>query len=94
MADVVDYEICGEGVQYVEVELDPAETVIAEAGTMMYMGPDIAFETRMGDGTETGVMGKLLGAAKRAIPDLPASVRANKPFARNFGSVQNAIRGE
>ena len=67
MADVIDYEICGEGVQYVEVELDPEETVIAEAGTMMYIGPGIEFETRMGDGTESGVMGKLLGAAKRAI---------------------------
>jgi uncharacterized protein (TIGR00266 family) len=67
MADEIDYAICGEGVQYVEVELDPDETVIAEAGTMMYMDAGIEFETRMGDGSQTGVMGKLLGAAKRAL---------------------------
>lgn len=67
MADVVDYEICGEGVQFVEVALDKGETIVAEAGTMMYMGPGIEFETRMGDGTPSGVMGKLMGAAKRVL---------------------------
>ena len=67
MAHEVDYEICGEGVQYVEVTLDPDETVIAEAGAMMYMSDGIEFETRLGDGTETSVAGKLLGAAKRLL---------------------------
>ena len=67
MADEIDYKICGEGVQYVEVELDPQETVIAEAGTMMYMSDGISFETRMGDGTESGLAGKLFGAAKRML---------------------------
>jgi uncharacterized protein (TIGR00266 family) len=67
VAHDIDYEICGEGVQYVEVVLDQGETVIAEAGTRMYMSEGIEYETRLGDGTETGMMGKLLGAAKRVI---------------------------
>lgn len=46
----VDYEIIGDDMQLVEVELDPRETVIAEAGAMNYMGPDIGFEAKMGDG--------------------------------------------
>lgn len=62
----IDYRIHGESLQYVEVELDPGETVIAEAGTMMYMTDDVEFETRMGDGSG-GVMGKLLGAARRLL---------------------------
>jgi uncharacterized protein (TIGR00266 family) len=55
--------------QMVQVELDPGETVIAEAGAMNYMEPDIVFEARMGDGSEaeSGFMGKLFGAGKRAL---------------------------
>jgi uncharacterized protein (TIGR00266 family) len=55
--------------QIVEVELDPGETVIAEAGAMNYLEPDITFEAKMGDGSEPkqGVMGKLLSAGKRAL---------------------------
>lgn len=67
MAHEIDYEIHGESLQYLEVELDPGETVIAEAGTMMYMTDGIGFETRMGDGSESGVVGKLFGAAKRLL---------------------------
>jgi uncharacterized protein (TIGR00266 family) len=65
----VDYKIIGHDVQLVEIELDPGETVIAEAGTMLYMEPEIAFETRMGDGTEAneGLLGKLLKGAGRMI---------------------------
>ncbi len=61
---VVDYEIFGDDMQIVEVELDPAETVIAEAGAMNYMDDGITYEARMGDGTEPsgGIMGKLIGA--------------------------------
>ncbi len=62
----VDYQIIGHDLQMVEVTLDPGETVIAEAGTMTYMEQDIAFETRMGDGSE-GVMGKLWKAGKRLL---------------------------
>ena len=65
----IDYEILGDDLQLVEVELDTGETVIAEAGAMNYMEDGIVFEARMGDGTEAneGVMGKLLGAGKRAM---------------------------
>lgn len=65
----VDYEIFGDDMQIVEVELDPRETVIGEAGAMNYMEEDIAFESKMGDGTkpDEGLMGKLLGAGKRMI---------------------------
>ncbi len=65
----VDYEILGDDMQIVEVELDPAETVIAEAGAMNYMEEGITFEARMGDGSQPseGLMGKLLGAGKRVL---------------------------
>lgn len=65
----VDYEIIGSSMQLVEVELDPHETVIAEAGAMNYMEQDITFEAKMGDGSEpeSGFFGKLLGAGKRAF---------------------------
>ncbi len=65
----VDYEIKGESMQLVEVELDPGETVIAEAGAMTYMEEGISFEARMGDGSEPdpGFFGKLMGAGKRML---------------------------
>ena len=48
----VDYKIFGDDLQFVEIELDPGESVIAEAGTMMYLEDDITFETKMGDGSD------------------------------------------
>jgi len=65
----VDYEILGSEMQIVEVELDPGETVIAEAGAMNYVEDGIEFEAKMGDGSEPsqGIMGKLLGAGKRML---------------------------
>ena len=65
----VDYQILGEDIQLVEVELDPGEVVIAEAGTMNYMEQDIDFQTKMGDGSDPdeGVMSKLFSAAKRKV---------------------------
>jgi len=65
----VDYKIIGHDMQMVEVELDPGETVIAEAGAMTYMEEGISFEAKMGDGSaaESGLFGKLLNAGKRAI---------------------------
>ena len=65
----VDYEVLGDDMQIVEVELDPGETVIAEAGAMNYMEDGITFEARMGDGSKTneGVMGKLLNVGKRVL---------------------------
>jgi len=65
----VDYEVFGDDMQIVEVELDPGETVIAEAGAMNYIEEGITFEARMGDGSKTneGVMGKLLNVGKRVL---------------------------
>ena len=51
---VIDFQVHGDDMQFVEVELDPRETVIAEAGAMMYMEDDIVFETKMGDGGPAG----------------------------------------
>ncbi len=65
----IDYEIHGESMQLVEVELDPGETVIAEAGAMSYMEEGIDFETKMGDGSEPqqGFFGSLLKAGGRVL---------------------------
>jgi uncharacterized protein (TIGR00266 family) len=65
----VDYEIFGDDLQMVEVELDPGETVIAEAGAMNYMEEAIAFEAKMGDGSQPdqGFLGKMLSAGKRVL---------------------------
>lgn len=65
----VDFEIIGGDLQAVEVELDPNETVIAEAGAMNWMDDGISFEAKMGDGATAneGLLGKLLGAGKRAL---------------------------
>jgi len=65
----IDYEIIGSELQLIEIELDPDETVIAEAGAMTYMEEGVDFEAKMGDGSEAddGLMGKLFQAGKRAI---------------------------
>ncbi len=65
----VDYKIFGNDIQFVEVELDPGETVIAEAGAMVYMEEGISFEVKMGDGSSPnqGLMDKLLSAGSRLI---------------------------
>ncbi len=65
----IDYKILGDDIQLVEVELDPRETVIAEAGAMVYMDEGISFETKMGDGSnpDQGLMGKLLSAGSRLL---------------------------
>ena len=63
----VDYEVFGEEMQFVEIELDPAEGAIAEAGAMMFMDAGIEMQTIFGDGGESGFMGKLLGAGKRLL---------------------------
>ena len=63
----LDYEILGSSAQSVEIILDPGETVIAEAGGMNYMTDGIRFETRMGDGAASGVLGKLWSAGKRML---------------------------
>ena len=69
-ADEIDYEIFGDDMQIVEVELDPRETVIAEAGAMNYMEDGITFEARMGDGSqasEGGLMGIVKNVGRRVL---------------------------
>lgn len=68
-AHEIDYEIYGEEMQYVEIELDPQEVVVAEAGSFMMMESGIQMQTIFGDGTaeQTGFMGKLLSAGKRVL---------------------------
>ena len=65
----IDYKIIGEDLQYVEVELDPNEATVAEAGGMMYMDDGIEMETIFGDGSQqkSGFMGALMGAGKRLL---------------------------
>ena len=65
----IEYRIVGESIQIVEIILDSQETVIAEAGAMLYMEEGIAFQTKMGDGSSpaNNVLGKLLSAGTRLI---------------------------
>jgi uncharacterized protein (TIGR00266 family) len=65
----IDYEILGHDMQIVEVELDPHETVVAEAGAMNYMEEGVSFEARMGDGSRPGegLFDKLMSAGKRVL---------------------------
>jgi uncharacterized protein (TIGR00266 family) len=67
--DVVDYEIFGDDMQYIEIELDPGEAAIGEAGSMMMMQDGIDMDTIFGDGSaqQGGLFGKLLGAGKRLV---------------------------
>ena len=67
--DVVDFEIKGAEMQFVEVELDPGEAAVGEAGSMMFMDAGISMDTVFGDGSAStgGLFGKLLGAGKRLI---------------------------
>ncbi|SDJ04554.1 TIGR00266 family protein [Alteribacillus bidgolensis] len=67
----IDYTLYGDDMQFVEVELDPDETVIAEAGGLMMMEDNIRMETIFGDGSSSsndgGIVGKLIGAGKRVV---------------------------
>lgn len=65
----IDYKIYGEEMQYVEVELDPGETAVAESGSFMMMDDGVQMETIFGDGSKanTGFFGKLMAAGKRVI---------------------------
>jgi uncharacterized protein (TIGR00266 family) len=65
----IDYQIHGDAMQFVEVELDPMEAAVAEAGGMMYMDDGIEMETIFGDGSQqnSGFMGALMGAGKRLL---------------------------
>ncbi len=65
----IDYKIYGEELQYVEIELDPGETAIAESGSFLMMEDGIRMNTIFGDGRnqEKGFMGKLFSAGKRLL---------------------------
>src|SRR5678810_989849 len=66
----IDYKIYGEELQFVEIELDPNETAIAESGAMMMMEDGIQMQTIFGDGSAqqpTGFLGKLMSAGKRVL---------------------------
>lgn len=68
LAHEIDFDIQGNEMQFVEIELDPGEAAIAEAGAMMYMSQAIQMETVFGDGNEKpGLVGKLVGAGKRLL---------------------------
>ena len=68
-AHEIDYRIYGEEMQYVEIELDPDEGVVAESGSFMMMDDGIKMDTIFGDGSQkdTGFLGKILGAGKRIL---------------------------
>jgi uncharacterized protein (TIGR00266 family) len=66
----IDYKIFGEEMQYVEIELDPQETAVAESGSFMFMDDGIQMQTIFGDGSQQqsgGIFGKLLNAGKRIL---------------------------
>ena len=66
----IDFKIFGEDMQFVEVELDPGESAVAEAGSLMYMTPGIQMETVFGDGSQqqgSGIVNALLGAGRRLL---------------------------
>src|SRR5687767_15782459 len=66
----IDYKIYGEELQFVEIELDPQETAIAESGAMMMMDDGMQMQTIFGDGSAqqpTGFLGKLMSAGKRVL---------------------------
>lgn len=67
--DTIDYDIIGDDIQYVEIELDPQEAAVGEAGMMMFMQDGIEMETIFGDGSasQSGFIGKLMGAGKRLL---------------------------
>lgn len=88
--DVVDYQIRGEEMQFVEIELDPGQAEVGEAGSMMFMDAGIAMDTVFGDGaaSQGGLLGKLFGAGKRLITgeSLFTTVYTNQGQGKSRGS--------
>ena len=84
--DVIDYKVYGAEMQFVEIELDPSEAAIGEAGSMFYMEDGIQMETIFGDGSakQGGFFGKLMGAGKRLLTgeSLFTTVYTNKSPAK------------
>jgi uncharacterized protein (TIGR00266 family) len=89
-ADEVDYKIYGNDLQFVEIELDPGEAVVAEAGAMMYMDRDIQMETIFGDGSSSGGSGlkdTLFAAGRRVLSGAGLFMTAFQ----NAGSVKHVV---
>lgn len=86
----IDYKIYGHEMQFVEIELDPQESAVAEAGAMMYKSADVKMETIFGDGSasqQSGVMGLLLGAGKRLLTNESMFITAFTQTAQGKGKV-------
>jgi uncharacterized protein (AIM24 family) len=96
--DVVDYEIKGAEMQFVEVELDPGEAAVGEAGSLFYMDAGITMDTVFGDGSSQGggLFGKLLGAGKRLVTgeSLFTTVYTNNGTIQAAGGVCRALPGQ
>ena len=95
----IDFEIRGAEMQFVDVELDPGEAVVAEAGSMMYMTNGVEMETVFGDGSQSqqaGVMGALLGAGKRLLTgeSLFMTVFTNKTGGRQHAAFAAPYAGK
>jgi uncharacterized protein (AIM24 family) len=94
----IDYKIFGDDMQYVEIELDPNEAAVAEAGGMMYMDDGIDMETIFGDGSQqqSGFMGALLGAGKRLLTgeSLFMTVFLNPRHRQAQGRVRRPLPGK
>ena len=95
-AHEIDSKIYGEDLQFVEIDLDPGESVVAEAGSMMYMTPGIEMETVFGDGSgqeQGGIMGALLGAGKRLLTgeSLFMTVFTNRGRRQAAGGLRRAL---
>lgn len=94
----IDYEIFGEEMQYVEVELDPQEAVIAEAGSFMMMDNGIRMNTIFGDGSKQneGLLGKMLGAGKRLLTGerLFMTIFSNEDFGKKKISFASPYPGK
>ena len=101
MADMheIDYKIFGDDMQFVEVELDPNEATVAEAGGMMYMDDGIEMETIFGDGSQAadgGFLGALMGAGKRLLTgeSLFMTVFLNRRRAEEARRLRRAVSGQ
>ena len=96
--DVVDFEIKGSEMQFVEIELDPGEAAVGEAGSMMFMDAGIGMDTVFGDGSKSGggLFGKLLGAGKRLVTgeSLFTTVYTNQAQRQAARRVRRALSGQ
>jgi len=86
----IDFKIVGHEMQFVEIELDPGESAVAEAGAMMYKSADVKMETVFGDGSasqQAGIMGLLLGAGKRLLTNESLFITVFTQTAQRKGKV-------